>query len=168
LRTALRGNDPVIFFEHRAMLDAAWARRPYPGDDFMLPFGQAKHITTGDDLTIVTWGAMVERCEEASKSVQASVEIIDLRTIVPWDKATVLESIAKTSKCLIVHEDMGIGGFGAEIAATIVQEAFHDLDGPVQRVTAPSVPVPFSTDLMESVVPTVDLIRQHIQDLLAF
>ncbi|PVE30187.1 pyruvate dehydrogenase, partial [Enterococcus faecalis] len=101
------GNDPVIFFEHRAMLDAAWARRPYPGDEFMLPFGKAKILQAGSDLTLVTWGAMVERCELALKEVDAGVELIDLRTIVPWDKEAVLASVRKTSKCLIVHEDIG-------------------------------------------------------------
>lgn len=168
LRTAMRGNDPVIFFEHRAMLDAGWARRPYPGDDYMLPFGQAKQITTGDELTIVTWGAMVERCEQAIQGVNASIEILDLRTLVPWDKEMVLNSVQKTSRCLIVHEDIGLGGFGAEIAATIVAEAFLDLDAPVERVTAPSAPVPFSTALMEGIVPTVDLIRERIENLLTF
>ncbi len=168
LRTAMRGNDPVIFFEHRAMLDAGWARRPYPGDDYMLPFGQAKQITSGDELTIVTWGAMVERCEQAVQGVNAGIEILDLRTLVPWDKELVLGSVQKTSRCLIVHEDIGLGGFGAEIAATIVAEAFLDLDAPVERVTAPSAPVPFSTALMEGIVPTVDLIRERIEDLLTF
>jgi 2-oxoisovalerate dehydrogenase E1 component len=168
LRAALRGNDPVIFFEHRAMLDAAWARRPYPGDEYVLPFGQARLISTGEDLTIVTWGAMVERCVQAAEAVVASLEIIDLRTIVPWDKAAVLESVRKTAKCLIVHEDIGLGGFGAEVAATIVQEAFLDLDGPIERVAAPAVPVPFSTTLMEAVVPSIALIRQRIEDLLTF
>ncbi len=168
LRTALRGNDPVIFFEHRAMLDAAWARRPYPGDEFMLPFGQAKIINSGNDLTVISWGAMVERCELAAKKADSSIEIIDLRTLIPWDKEMVLNSVRKTSKCLIVHEDIGIGGFGAEIAATIVAEAFLDLDAPVERVTAPAVPVPFSTQLMEGVVPTVAEISRRMQELLDF
>lgn len=168
LRTALRGNDPVIFFEHRAMLDAAWARRPYPGDEFMLPFGKARLTQEGSDLTVVTWGAMVERCEAAASQVDASIEIIDLRTIVPWDKNAVLESVAKTGKCLIVHEDIGLGGFGGEIAATIASEAFLDLDGPIERVTSPAVPVPFNTGLMEGVVPTVALIQEKMRALLAF
>jgi 2-oxoisovalerate dehydrogenase E1 component len=171
LRTAMRGNDPVIFFEHRAMLDAAWARRPYPGDDYMLPFGQAKLLREGDELTIVTWGAMVERCGlalEALEGVDTAVDLIDLRTIVPWDKEAVLASVRKTAKCLIVHEDIGLGGFGAEIAATIAAEAFLYLDGPIERVTSPAVPVPFSTQLMEGVVPTVAHIRERIEDLLAF
>lgn len=168
LRAALRGNDPVIFFEHRAMLDAGWARRPYPGDDYLLPFGQATVLQPGRDLTLITWGAMVERCELALSQVAASVELIDLRTIVPWDQETVLASVRKTSKCLIVHEDIGLGGFGAEIAATIAATAFLDLDGPILRLTAPAVPVPFSTHLMEGVVPTVAQIQGKIEELLAF
>ncbi len=169
LRTALRGHDPVIFFEHRAMLDAAWARRPYPGDDYMLPFGKANIVTEGSDLSVVTWGAMVERCALAVQDFNLQgVEIIDLRTLAPWDETAVLTSVQKTSKCLIVHEDIGFGGFGAEIAATVVAQAFLDLDAPVERVTAPSVPVPFSTRLMEGVVPTVPQIAERMAYLLAY
>ncbi len=168
LRAALRGNDPVIFFEHRAMLDSSWARRPYPGDEYVLPFGVGKVVAAGSDITVVTWGAMVERCEQAAHDLNASAEIIDLRTLVPWDKVLVLESVRKTGKCLVVHEDILLGGFGAEVAATVAQEAFVDLDGPVMRLGAPSTPVPFSTELMEGVVPTVALIRQSMADLLAF
>ncbi|MCI0397752.1 MAG: thiamine pyrophosphate-dependent enzyme [Chloroflexi bacterium] len=168
LRTALRGNDPVIFFEHRALLDAAWARRPYPGDHYAIPFGQARLLAEGDDLTVVTWGAMVERCEAAAGAVGAAVELIDLRTIVPWDRETVLASVRKTSKCLIVHEDIGPAGFGAEIAATIAQEAFLDLDGPIERLATPAVPIPFNPALMDAVVPTVERIRQKMEELLAF
>lgn len=168
LRTALRCNDPVIFFEHRAMLDAAWARRPYPGDHFMLPFGKAKFVTTGDQLTVVTWGAMVELCEIAAKQIGASIEVIDLRTLVPWDKEAVLESVRKSSKCLIVHEDIGFGGFGAEISATISKEAFFDLDAPIVRLTSPAVMVPYSQTLMAEVVPTAPRIRAKMEYLLAF
>ncbi|HID52655.1 MAG TPA: pyruvate dehydrogenase [Anaerolineae bacterium] len=168
LRAALRGNDPVIFFEHRAMLDASWARRPYPGDDYLLPFGRAKLVTSGDDLTVVTWGAMVERCELAAQKVDGGVEIIDLRTLAPWDETAVLASVQKTGKCLIVHEDIQFGGFGAEIAATVADKAFLDLDAPVERVAAPISPVPFSTRLMEGVVPTVERIRERMAWLLAF
>lgn len=168
LRASLRGDDPVIFFEHRYLLDSAWARRPYPGDDFVLPFGQGKIVQSGSDLTIVTWGAMIERCELAARELNASIEIIDLRTLIPWDKALVLESVRKTGKCLVVHEDILVAGFGAEIASTIAQEAFTDLDGPVERLGAPSTPVPFSTRLMEGVVPTVALIKARMERLLAF
>jgi 2-oxoisovalerate dehydrogenase E1 component len=111
---------------------------------------------------------MVERCEMAAQDVGDSIEIIDLRTLVPWDKTAVIDSVRKTSKVLIVHEDIGLGGIGAEIAATIAQEALMDLDAPVERVTAPSTPVPFSTHLMEGVVPTVAAISQRMGDLLAF
>ncbi|MGK2962304.1 MAG: thiamine pyrophosphate-dependent enzyme, partial [Gemmatimonadaceae bacterium] len=104
LRAALRSNNPTIFFEHRHLLDGPWARRPYPGDDFVLPLGKAKITMSGDSLTVVTWGAMVERCELAAKKLGESIEIIDLRTISPWDKQAVLDSVGKTRRCLIVHE----------------------------------------------------------------
>ena len=173
LRTALRGNDPVIFFEHRALLDSVWARRPYPGDDYVLPFGRARCVTTGADLTVVTWGVMVEQCELAASRLEPAgapgrIEIIDLRTLVPWDKTTVLDSVRKTSKCLIVHEDTGPAGFGAEIAATIARDAFLDLDGPIERVAAPPVPVPYNAGLMAAVVPNVDRICRRMEALLAF
>ncbi|MCB0026255.1 MAG: hypothetical protein KDE28_00005, partial [Anaerolineales bacterium] len=115
-----------------------------------------------------TWGAMVELCEQASEKLGASADIIDLRTLVPWDKEAVLASIKRTGKCLIVHEDIGVGGFGAEVAAVIAAEAFLDLDGPVERVTAPPVPVPYSPVLMAGVVPTVARIQERMADLLAF
>jgi len=143
-------------------------RRPYPGDDFAIPFGKAKVLIKGFDLTIVTWGAMTERCEEAVKEVGRSIELIDLRSIAPWDKSAVLSSVRKTSKCLIVHEDMGFAGFGGEIAATIAQEAFMALDGPIIRLTAPQVPIPFNTELMAAVVPTKNMIKEQIEELLAF
>jgi 2-oxoisovalerate dehydrogenase E1 component len=168
LRTALRGNDPVIFFEHRALLDATWARRPYPGDDYMLPLGKARLLSSGDDLTVVTWGAMVERCEAAVQQLGAAVDLLDLRTVMPWDKEAVLASVCKTSKVLIVHEDIGPVGFGAEIAATIAQEAFMDLDGPVERLATPAVPVPFNVGLMHILVPTIEAIRERMERLLAF
>src|SRR5713101_6933569 len=105
LRRALRGNDPVIFFEHRAMLDGAWARRPYPGNDFVVPFGQARLLRAGAEVTVVSWGAMVERCELAAARSHVEVELLDLRTLSPWDKAAVCASVEKTHRCLIVHED---------------------------------------------------------------
>ena len=165
LRTALRGNDPVIFFEHRAMLDAASARRPYPGDDFVLPFGKAARCTPGDDLTIVTWGAMVERCEEAAAI--ASVEMIDLRTLMPWDRGRA-DVGRRTRRCLIVHEDLMTAGFGAEIAAVVADEAFIDLDAPVSRLTMPDIPSPHNPALMEAVVPSVNRITEKITELMGF
>jgi 2-oxoisovalerate dehydrogenase E1 component len=168
LRAALRGNDPVMFFEHRAMLDAPSARRPYPGDNYVLPFGHGRVVQSGDHLTIVTWGAMVERCEAAAAGLGVGIEIIDLRTIIPWDREMVLASVRKTSRCLIVHEDFQLAGFGAEIAAVIVDEAFLDLDAPVRRLAAPSVPVPFNTGLMDGMIPRIDQIRDQIDWLLEY
>jgi 2-oxoisovalerate dehydrogenase E1 component len=168
LRAGMRGNDPVVFLEHRAMLDAAWARRPYPGDDYVLPFGRARTTIEGDEITIVTWGAMVERAEEAAKASGRSVEVIDLRTLMPWDKAAVLASVAKTRRCLVVHEDLRTGGFGAEIAAVVTEEAFLDLDAPVTRLTMPDIPSPHNPAMMEWALPSVDEIAAKIADMVAF
>ena len=166
LRSGLRGNDPVIFFEHRAMLDDPWARRPYPGDGYVLPFGRAKKVREGDDITIVTWGAMVPRCEAAAKDFSA--DVIDLRTLMPWDKEMVLESVRRTRRCLIVHEDLQTGGFGAEIAAVVADEAFLDLDAPVSRLTMPDIPSPHNPVLLNWAVPSVERIRARIDELVGF
>ena len=166
LRAALRSNNPTIFFEHRHLLDGPWARRPYPGDDFVLPFGKAKITVSGDALTVVTWGAMVERCELAAKRIGKSVEIIDLRTISPWDKQAVLDSVGRTRRCLIVHEDGMTAGFGAEVAATVAQEAFFNLDAPIQRLAIPDVPVPHNFGLMDAVVPTVESIAERMTEVI--
>jgi 2-oxoisovalerate dehydrogenase E1 component len=165
LRTALRGNDPTIYFEHRAMLDGAWARRPYPGDDFVVPFGVARAVRSGSELTIVTWGAMVERCEQAAAASGVDVEVLDLRTLSPWDKSAVLASVNKTRRCLIVHEDNLTAGFGAEIAAVLAKEAFFNLDAPIERLTMPDIPSPHSPVLLEVAVPSVARITRTIQQL---
>ena len=166
LRASLRGHDPVLFFEHRAMLDDAWARRPWPGEDYALPFGRAKKTRQGDAITIVTWGAMVPRCEAAAEGVGA--DIIDLRTLMPWDREMVLDSVRRTRRCLIVHEDLRTGGFGAEIAAVVADEAFLDLDAPVARVTMPDIPSPHHPSLLEAVLPSVTSIRAEIDRLVGF
>jgi 2-oxoisovalerate dehydrogenase E1 component len=165
LRSALRGNDPTIFFEHRAMLDAAWARRPYPGDDFIIPFGKAKILQTGSELTVVSWGAMVERCEQAAAESGIDVELIDLRTLMPWDRDTIAESVRKTRRCLIVHEDNLTAGFGAEIAATLGKEVFFHLDAPIERMAMPDVPSPHCPTLLDSVLPSVANIMQVVRQL---
>jgi len=168
LRTALRGNNPVIFFEHRALLDGAAARRPYPGDGFVVPFGQARLVSEGERITLVTWGAMVERCEAAARSFGAGVEILDLRTIVPWDQAAVLASVRKTRRCLIVHEDTLTAGFGAEISATLAEHAFLSLDAPIQRLAIPDVPTPYNVGLMNAILPQVEQIAERIHELVEF
>jgi 2-oxoisovalerate dehydrogenase E1 component len=168
LRSAMRANDPTIFFEHRAMLDAAWARRPYPGDDFIVPFGRAKRLRAGSEITVVCWGAMVERCEQAAQQSRVDAEVLDLRTVAPWDRTAVLDSVRKTHRCLIVHEDSLTAGFGAEIAAVLAAEAFADLDAPVQRLCMPDIPSPHSPYLLEAAVPSVAGIVRAIRDIASY
>ena len=165
LRSALRGNDPTIFFEHRSLLDGSWARRAYPGDDFVVPFGKAAILREGTTLTVVTWGAMVERCEQAIVNRGISADLLDLRTLSPWDREATLASVRKTRRCLIVHEDTMTAGFGAEIAAVIAKEAFFDLDAPIERLAMPDVPSPHSPILLDAVLPGVEMISQAIAAL---
>jgi 2-oxoisovalerate dehydrogenase E1 component len=168
LRAAMRSNNPTIFFEHRLMLDNPWARRPYPGDNYLLPMGKAKITLEGDELTVVTWGAMVERCELAAEQAGISAEVIDLRTISPWDKQTVLKSVEKTKRCLIVHEDNITAGFGAEVCAVVADESFFNLDVPVQRICTPDIPIPYNVYLMNTVVPSVEQIAGKMKEMIAF
>jgi 2-oxoisovalerate dehydrogenase E1 component len=168
LRAALRGDDPTLFLEHRALLDTSPARRPYPGDDYCLPFGRAAHLLEGDELTVVTWGAMVHRCLEAAGAFPGQIDLLDLRTIAPWDEGSVLDSVARTGKLLVVHEDTRTAGFAGEIMAVVASHAFTDLDGPLERLTTPDVPIPYNVGLMEAILPGVDQIRARMRDLLEF
>jgi 2-oxoisovalerate dehydrogenase E1 component len=165
LRSALRGNDPTIFFEHRSLLDGGWARRPYPGDEFVVPFGKAAVLREGTTLTVISWGAMVERCEQAIAETGVSADHLDLRTLAPWDRDATLASVRKTRRCLIVHEDTLTAGFGAEIAAVIASQAFFDLDAPIERLAMPDVPSPHSTVLLDEVLPNVATISRAIKAL---
>lgn len=167
LRTALRGEDPTIFFEHRALLDTPHARRPWPGDEYQLPFGRAGLMSAGEALTVVTWGALLYPVLEAAQE-SAGVEVIDLRTIAPWDKETVLESVKKTGKCLIVHEDTLTGGFAGEIMATIASEIFEHLDAPLQRLATPDVPIPYNIGLMNVIVPGRQAIKNKMDWLIKY
>ncbi|MFQ5409794.1 MAG: alpha-ketoacid dehydrogenase subunit beta, partial [Anaerolineales bacterium] len=166
LRTALRGDDPTFFFEHRALYDSAPGRAPYPGDAYCLPFGRAAALTEGAELTVVTWGAMVTRCVEAAQASPGRVAVLDLRTISPWDCDAVLASVRRTGKLLVVHEDTHTAGFAGEIAATVAAEAFTDLDAPIERLTMPDIPIPFNAGLMNAVLPSVGAIRAKMQALL--
>ncbi|MCB0333721.1 MAG: hypothetical protein KDD55_09505, partial [Bdellovibrionales bacterium] len=168
LRSALRSNNPTMFFEHRNLLDAPSARRPYPGDDFIVPFGKAKFLQTGNDVTVITWGAMVERILEASQQISTSVEILDLRTISPWDREAVLTSVEKTGRALIVHEDTLTAGFGAEISAVISSEAFLSLKAPVERLAPRDIPMPYNVGLLQAALPSVELIADKILELAEF
>ena len=168
LRTALRGEDPTFFFEHRALLDAAEARRPDPGPDYLVPFGKLAHLSEGDELTLVTWGAMVYPSLEAATGFKGRVEVLDLRTISPWDQEGVLESVRNTGRCLVVQEDTWTAGFASEILATVASEAFMDMDAPIRRLATPNVPIPYNAELMKAVLPSTERIEAAIEELLAF
>ncbi len=168
LRSALRGEDPVMFFEHRALLDSPMARRPDPGPDHVVPFGEASVLTEGDSLTLVTWGAMVYPSLEAVARHPGQVEVLDLRTIVPWDRAVVLASVRKTGRCLVVHEDTLTGGFAGEILAVVTGEVFTALDAPPRRLATPDCPTPYSAGLMAEVLPNAETIDAAVAELLAF
>ncbi len=168
IRSAMRSDNPTMFFEHRNLNDNRYARRPYPGDEFIVPFGKANLLKEGTAITLVTWGAMCEACEGAAEASGISADVIDLRTIMPWDKKAVLDSIKKTNRCLIVHEDALTAGFGAEIAAVLASEGFNYLDAPVERIAMPDIPLPHNVPLMESVVPNAKRIEEKMREIVAF
>jgi 2-oxoisovalerate dehydrogenase E1 component beta subunit len=164
LISAIEDPNPVLFFEHKHLYRRIKAE--VPEERYTIPIGKARIHREGDDLTVVTWGAMVYTAEEAAKSVDdVSVEIVDLRSVMPWDKMAVLESVRKTSKVLVLHEDTRTGGFGAEIAATLAEDAFEDLDAPVRRIAAPDTPVPFSPQLEKSFIPQVADVAAGLREL---
>ena len=168
LISAIEDPNPVIYFEHKHLYRRIKAE--VPEERYTVPIGKARTHQEGDDVTVVTWGAMVYTAEEAAKELggEASVEIVDLRSIVPWDKQAVLESVRKTSKVLVLHEDTRTGGFGGEIAATIAEEAFEDLDAPVKRIAAPDSPVPFSPPLEKAFIPQVEDVARGLRELLEY
>ena len=165
LRYALRDNNPTVFFEHRKMLDHIWARRPYPGDEYIIPFGVGKRILEGDRLTVVSWGGTVHMCQTAIEKSGIQADLIDLRTLSPWDKELVLESVKKTGRCLIVHEDNISAGFGAEIAAVLARDAFFYLDAPIERLATPDIGNPHDPVLMNAALPNPDKILHAIKEL---
>jgi 2-oxoisovalerate dehydrogenase E1 component len=167
LRAAMRSPNPTIFFEHRALLMTSDGSARYPGDDYVLPFGRAALLREGTDLTLVTWGALVHRAREAAARFGDRVELIDLRTVAPWDRACVLDSVRKTGRCLVVHEDTLTAGFGAEVAAVVAKEAFWWLDAPVDRLAVEDVPMPYHPALLEAVLPSVESIAGRVEALLA-
>jgi 2-oxoisovalerate dehydrogenase E1 component len=166
LRSAMRGTNPTIFFEHRSLLMTSEGSARYPGDDYVIPFGRGTTLREGTDLTVVTWGAMVHRVLTAAARFEKKIEVIDLRTVAPWDKTRVLESVRKTSRCLIVHEDNITAGFGAEISATLAKEAFWHLDAPIDRIAVDDVPMPYHPILLNAVLPDSEKIAARIDALL--
>jgi 2-oxoisovalerate dehydrogenase E1 component beta subunit len=167
LISAIEDPNPVLYFEHKHLYRRI--KDEVPDERYTIPIGEARIHREGDDVTLVTWGAMVYTAAEAAAKVEEesglSVEIVDLRTVHPWDRTTVLESVQKTSKALVLHEDTRTGGFGAEIAATIADECFESLDGPVKRITAPDTPVPFAPPLEKAFIPQVEDVVAGLKDL---
>jgi 2-oxoisovalerate dehydrogenase E1 component beta subunit len=165
LISAIEDPSPVLYFEHKHLYRRI---KGVPEERYTTPLGKARIHREGDDVSVITWGAMVYTADEAAQQLESdgvSVEIVDLRTVMPWDKAAVLESARKTSKVLVLHEDTRSGGFGGEIAATIGEEAFEDLDAPVKRIAAPDTPVPFSPPLEKAFIPQVEDVVAGLRDL---
>ncbi len=169
LATAIEDANPVLYFEHKHLYRRI--KGEVPEERYTTPFGQARVHRPGEDAIVVTWGAMVHTANEAADELQKDgyeVEVLDLRTIIPWDKERVLEGVRRTSKVLVLHEDTRTGGFGAEIAATIAEEAFEDLDAPVMRIAAPDSPVPFSPPLEKAFIPQVDDVLKGLRQLVEY
>jgi 2-oxoisovalerate dehydrogenase E1 component len=156
LKAAIRGNDPVLFLEHKGLYRQAWCKAQLPTDtDWLLPFGKAAVRRTGTDLTVVTYGALVQRCMAAAETLEESgitCDVIDLRTLNPVDMDTIVASVQKTGKCIVIHEDCRFVGYGAEIAAEISERCFEYLDGPVRRLAGEDTPVPYNWDLEEEIL----------------
>ncbi len=172
LRTAIRCDDPVLFLEHKNLYRATYGRMPYPGPDYTIPFGKAKTAKAGKDLSVITYGAVVPRALQAAQRMEreqgVSVEIIDLRSLAPYDWDAIAESVRKTSKVLVAHEDMLSWGYGAELAARIGDELFHDLDAPVRRVGGMDTFVAYQPLLEDVILPQADRLFQAMLDLSRF
>jgi len=170
LAAAIADPNPVLFFEHKHLYRRV--KGEVPEERFTVPLGQARVHREGQDVTIVTWGAMVHTAAEAAERLAGeegiSAEIVDLRSLLPWDRERVLASVATTSRLLVLHEDTRTGGFGAEIAATVAEEAFDRLDAPIRRIAAPDTPVPFSPPLEERYIPQVEDVAAAVRDLAAY
>jgi len=172
LRTAIRCDDPVLFLEHKRLYRETFGRAMYPGSDYTIPFGKAKIVRPGKDLTVVTYGAVVPRALQAAQKLHRDkgidVEVIDLRSLTPYDWEAIAESVRKTSRVIVAHEDMMSWGYGAEIAARIGEELFHDLDAPVRRVAAMDTFVAYQPLLEDVILPQPDDLYKAMQDLSAF
>ncbi len=171
LKTACRIKDPVLFLEHKGLYRQSFAITPEPDENYLLPFGKAKVVKEGTDVTVVSWGVSLWDSMLAAKKLEDenfSVEVIDLRTIVPLDEETIYNSVKKTNKVIIIHEDTLFSGFGAEIAARIADKCFQFLDAPVKRIAAKDAHIPYSPILENEVLPSRDGIYKGIKDLLMY
>jgi len=170
LKTAIRGEDPVLFLEHKGLYRQRFAASKEPDEEYLLPFGKANIVKEGKDLTVITWGLMVHSTLKALQilGIKDEVEVLDMRTLKPWDEKSVMDSVKKTGKALIVHEDNLTCGFGAELSAQISEKVFQYLDGPVLRVAAKDTPIPFAEPLENAVLPTEKTIKEAIEKLLEY
>ena len=171
LRTAFRADDPVLFLEHKHLLRQPYTRDPFPGPEHLVPFGKARRVRAGEDLAIVTYGATVEKSRQAAELLAEEgieVEIVDLRTLAPFDHDAVAEAVRRTSRLLVVHEDVLTSGFGAEVAAWAADNCFADLDAPVRRVGALDTPVGYEPGLERAILPQVEDIARAARDLAAW
>ncbi|GAA3765031.1 alpha-ketoacid dehydrogenase subunit alpha/beta [Terriglobus aquaticus] len=172
LRTAIRCDDPVLFLEHKRLYREAFGRAPYPGPEYMIPFGKAKQLRAGTDLTIVTYGALVPRVLQAAQRLSSerdiSTEVLDLRSLSPYDFEAIAESVRRTNRLLIVHEDMRSWGFGAEVAARAAEELFHDLDAPVRRLASMDTFVAYQPVLEDVILPQADDVFRAAAELADF
>ena len=171
LRTAIRGDDPVIFLEHKHLYRQTYNKACYPGPNFMIPFGKAKVVREGSDLTVVTYGATVQRALVAANQAAeqgVDVEVIDLRTLSPWDRETVFASVRKTNRVIVGYEDSLSWGYGAEIAAAVADECFAWLDAPVKRVASTDTFVGYAPQLEDAILPQVDDFKRAYAELMRF
>lgn len=171
LRTAMRCDDPVMFLEHKHLYYQGYNRNIYPGDDYTIPFGKGKIVREGSDVTIVAWGALVQKAMEVAQEYEKnniSIEVIDARTIVPFDIELVGKSLQKTNRLMIAHESGVFGGFGGEIAAQVSHRFFEYLDAPIHRVGAKDCHIPYNPDLEKDILPNTDKIKKSLNDLLNY
>tara|TARA_B100001013_G_scaffold99759_1_gene56186 strand:- start:2241 stop:2891 length:651 start_codon:yes stop_codon:yes gene_type:complete len=171
LKMACRMDDPVLFLEHKGLYRQGFATSPEPSSDYLLPFGKARIVQEGDELTVICWGAMVQKTLDACRQLNFDsgvIEIIDLRTLNLLDMETIELSIKKTGKVLVVYEDNVTNGPGAEISALISDKYFEWLDGPVKRVAAKDCPVPYNWYLEEEILPQTKDIAKTLKELLEY